>query len=132
MRGEVGGDFPIHLLPFPWPSLLWEYSFAKGKTDSTSPTRSRDSQTKFSHYFFIQQNPSKEFAETIFKTFLGTESQDEVDTDPKIKKQIWANIETGNVQHDLFDKLQIQVFSCMAQDNFFRFQNYMISRLAIL
>jgi len=80
----------------------------------------------------FQQNPSREYATTIFKKFLGADSEDEVDTDPKIKKQILMNIEAGNVQRDLFDKLQIQVFACMAQDNFFRFQNYMISRLAVL
>jgi len=79
----------------------------------------------------FQQHPSPEFASTIYVKYLGKDSEDEVDTDPRIKKQILLNIEAGHIQHDMFDKLQVQVFSCMAQDNFFRFQKYMIERLDI-
>jgi len=76
--------------------------------------------------------PSHDLAVTIYQKYLGKDSEDEVDADPRIKKMILQNIEAGNIRPDLFDKLQVQVFSCMAQDNFFRFQKYMIRRLAVL
>lgn len=80
----------------------------------------------------FQENPSVEYALQIFQQYLGTESKDEVDTDPKVKKQIWQLIQDKSVQRNLFDKLQTQVFAVMAQDSFFRFQNYMISRLSLI
>lgn len=80
----------------------------------------------------FQRQPSQELAVSIFQKYLGKDSEDEVDADPRVKKIILQNIEAGNIQPDMFDKLQVQVFSCMAQDNFFRFQKYMISRLAVL
>jgi len=80
----------------------------------------------------FQRQPTPELAETIYEKYLGPDSEDEVDADPRIKRTIQQSINSGNIQHDLFDKLQIQVYSCMAQDNFFRFQKYMISRLAVV
>jgi len=79
----------------------------------------------------FREAPTPEFATKIYNTFLSEASDTEVDADPKIKKQIWKTIQSGSVTGDLFDKLQTQVFAVMAQDNFFRFQLKMISRLAI-
>jgi len=76
-------------------------------------------------------NPSVGFAAEIFNKYLAESSVNEVDADPKIKRMIWKTIEEGAISADLYDKLQSQVFSVMAQDNFFRFQLKMISRLAI-
>lgn len=85
-------------------------------------------------YLDVQQfreNPSLSCAINIFERYLSETSLDEVDADPKVKKMIWRIIQGGSVTADLFDKLQSQVFAVMAQDNFFRFQLKMISRLAI-
>jgi len=79
----------------------------------------------------FREMPTPEYATKIYNTYLSESSDTEVDTDPKIKKQIWKMIQSGSVGGDLFDKLQTQVFAVMAQDNFFRFQLKMISRLAI-
>jgi len=79
----------------------------------------------------FRENPSVEFATEIFNKYLSETSADEVDADPKIKRMIWRTIQNGSASADIFDKLQSQVFAVMAQDNFFRFQLKMISRLAI-
>lgn len=80
----------------------------------------------------FQEQPTPELASTIYKKYLGEDSEEEVDTDPKIKKVIYQNIQSGHIQADMFDKLKVQVYSCMAQDNFFRFQKEMIRRMAVL
>jgi len=79
----------------------------------------------------FRESPSLDYATNIFNRYLSETSADEVDADPKVKKMIWRIIQDRRVTADLFDKLQAQVFAVMAQDNFFRFQLKMISRLAI-
>jgi len=79
----------------------------------------------------FRESPSLDYATNIFSRYLSDTSVDEVDAPPKVKKMIWRIIQDGQVTADLFDKLQAQVFAVMAQDNFFRFQLKMISRLAI-
>jgi len=98
-------------------------------------TRSEYSDSLLLFYLAVQkfrEDPSVANAKHIFNKFLSAESTDEVDADPKIKKLILRALETEHVTRDLFDKLQSQVFAVMAQDNFFRFQLKMISRLAVI
>jgi hypothetical protein len=97
-------------------------------------TKEEFSDALLAFYLEVQkfhESPSVQYANQIYARYLSHESDEEVDTDPKIKKHILQIIATGTVTPDLFDKLQTQVFSVMAQDNFFRFQLRMISRLAI-
>jgi len=97
-------------------------------------TKAEYSDSLVSFYLEVQKYrdvPSVANAEQIFNKYLSAASADEVDADPKIKKNILQTLETGQVPRDLFDKLQAQVFAVMAQDNFFRFQLKMISRLAV-
>jgi len=97
-------------------------------------TRSEYSDSLLLFYLAVQKfrdDPSVPNAENIFAKYLSASSADEVDADPKIKKLIQQAMKSGHVTKDLFDKLQAQVFAVMAQDNFFRFQLKMISRLAV-
>lgn len=97
-------------------------------------TRSEYSDSLLLFYLDVQkfrEDPSVANAEHIFYKYLSASSPEEVDADPKIKKTISRALETRQVTKDLFDKLQSQVFAVMAQDNFFRFQLKMISRLAV-
>jgi len=97
-------------------------------------TKSEYSDSLLLFYLAVQRfrdDPSVAIAEQIFNKYLSATSEDEVDADPKVKKLILRTLETGQVTRDLFDKLQAQVFAVMAQDNFFRFQLKMISRLAV-
>jgi len=79
----------------------------------------------------FRESPSIDGATMIFNRYLSETSEDEVDADPKVKRMILQAIQGGAVTANLFDRLQSAVFAVMAQDNFFRFQLKMISRLAI-
>jgi len=79
-----------------------------------------------------ERKPSIEFARKIFNKFLGFESEEEVDTDPKIKNYIRQQIQLEQSPPDLFHNLKIQVFAVMVQDNFLRFQNYILTSLAVV
>jgi len=76
--------------------------------------------------------PSLEFASQIYNKYLGNQPEEEVDADPKIKLRIWHAIQAGLSPSNLFHNLKIQVYAVMVQDNFMRFQNYVISSLALV
>jgi len=77
-------------------------------------------------------SPSLEFACTIYSKYLGESSAEEVDADPKIKKWIFHQLQLGLCPHDLFTNLKVQLYAVMVQDNFMRFQNYVINSLAMI
>lgn len=76
--------------------------------------------------------PSLEFACQIYNKYLGEEPEEEVDADPKIKRRIWQQIQSGQCPQELFHTLKIQTYAVMVQDNFLRFQNHVISSLALV
>lgn len=83
-------------------------------------------------YFYYQEFPSIEFACQIFSKYLSDTSEEEVDADPKVKKNIWQQLQHGMCPADLFSSLKGQVYAVMVQDNFLRFQNHIISTLAMI
>jgi len=76
--------------------------------------------------------PSLEFACSIFSKYLVDSSEEEVDADPKIKKWILEQIQLGLYPSHLFTTLKLQVYGVMVQDNFMRFQTYVINSLAMV
>jgi len=76
--------------------------------------------------------PSLEFACSIFSKYLVASSEDEVDADPKIKKWIWQQLQHGLCPPQLYSHLKGQVYAVMMQDNFMRFQNFIINSLALV
>jgi len=79
-----------------------------------------------------EDSPSLEFACTIYSKYLAESSEEEVDADPKIKKWILQQINAGLYPPHLFASLKVQVYAVMVQDNFMRFQNHVISSLALV
>jgi len=76
--------------------------------------------------------PSLEFASKIFNKYLGLNPEEEVDVDPKMKRYIGDQIESGICHNKLFHTLKIALYAVMVQDNFLRFQNHVISSLALV
>lgn len=78
-----------------------------------------------------EASPALGAASEIYNKYLSGEADEEVDADPKIKLCILQQIEMGICPMDLFHTLKVQVYAVMVQDNFLRFQNYVISSLAL-
>jgi len=79
-----------------------------------------------------KEDPNVLHATQIYSQYLSSDSDCEVDTNPKAKKLILEKIHLGQVDKDLFNRLQTQVFAVMAQDSFFRFQLHMLSRFSLI
>jgi len=81
-----------------------------------------------------KQNPSIETGTQIYNQFLDAESSNEVDSDPRIRKNLWKALQEGDLNGatENYDRLASQVYAVMAQDSFFRFQMYMLTRLSVI
>jgi len=77
-------------------------------------------------------SPTVGFAREIYNKYLGQESEEEVDADPRVKSQISQQIKSGFCPATLFNTLKTHSYAVMVQDNFLRFQTFVISSLALV
>jgi len=131
----------IHMADMPHISYDQISSLSKCLSDPlTSDEFLKFAYTEFSDavvqfYLAVEQyenSPSYEFANSIFDKYLDRASEEEVDADPKIKRWIKEQLGAGLFPRQLFTSLKLQVYAVMVQDNFMRFQNHIITRLAMV